>query len=182
MPQVSCGAKHVLAATANGHLFAWGDNSRGQCGVMWSSSSSPAVASPSDHSDGDSDSDDWWDDYGGRGGVGSADLKKLQGAGADGQQDGPGGKKGVDIFDGEGESATSGKAVGGSWGGSRDGGQERHGEHGGYGPRVVRRPTVVSGEVAKGEGLACQELSSWSLAVPLCWGCIEFFFASSLRF
>lgn len=31
--KVSCGAKHVLAVTAYGHLYAWGDNRHGQCGL-----------------------------------------------------------------------------------------------------------------------------------------------------
>ncbi|CAM9711417.1 unnamed protein product, partial [Scytosiphon promiscuus] len=35
--QVSCGARHTLAVTSNGHLFAWGDNRYGQCGLPWPS-------------------------------------------------------------------------------------------------------------------------------------------------
>lgn len=32
---MSCGAKHTLVVTAEGHLFAWGDNRYGQCGLPW---------------------------------------------------------------------------------------------------------------------------------------------------
>ncbi|CAN0489220.1 unnamed protein product, partial [Hapterophycus canaliculatus] len=35
--KVSCGAKHTLIVTSRGHLFAWGDNRYGQCGLPWRS-------------------------------------------------------------------------------------------------------------------------------------------------
>lgn len=83
----------MLAVTANGHLFAWGDNSRGQCGLAWppspslSSSFSSSFqgdaeadtdASSTDSSSKEGDGDDeWWDDYGGKQGVSSHDLENL---------------------------------------------------------------------------------------------------------
>ncbi|CAM9520438.1 unnamed protein product [Ectocarpus fasciculatus] len=50
--QVSCGAKHTLAITSEGHLFAWGDNRYGQCGLPWPSSSSSSADSPRGDGDG----------------------------------------------------------------------------------------------------------------------------------
>lgn len=35
LAQVSCGARHTLAVTSDGQLFAWGDNRHGQCGLPW---------------------------------------------------------------------------------------------------------------------------------------------------
>ncbi|CAM9207729.1 unnamed protein product [Ectocarpus sp. 8 AP-2014] len=47
---VSCGAKHTLVTTSEGHLFAWGDNRYGQCGLPW-----PSLSSPADSPGGDGD-------------------------------------------------------------------------------------------------------------------------------
>ncbi|CAM9915503.1 unnamed protein product, partial [Ectocarpus sp. 13 AM-2016] len=47
---VSCGAKHTLVITSEGHLFAWGDNRYGQCGLPW-----PSLSSPGDSPRGDGD-------------------------------------------------------------------------------------------------------------------------------
>ncbi|GMF80143.1 unnamed protein product [Phytophthora fragariaefolia] len=45
--QVACGAFHTLVTDLNGHVFAWGSNSRGQLGFLPSISPLTAVASPS---------------------------------------------------------------------------------------------------------------------------------------
>lgn len=71
--QVSCGAKHVLAVTADGHLLAWGDNRYGQCGLPF----------------GPSAEDDWpggdnGDDGTGSGGGGKGKRTSRKGHGIEG--------------------------------------------------------------------------------------------------
>lgn len=43
---ISCGAFHVLATDINGHVFSWGNNSRGQLGIVTSGSGQGAVPTP----------------------------------------------------------------------------------------------------------------------------------------
>uniref|UniRef100_A0AAV1TKA4 VPS9 domain-containing protein n=1 Tax=Peronospora matthiolae TaxID=2874970 RepID=A0AAV1TKA4_9STRA len=45
--QVACGAFHALATDLNGHVFAWGSNSRGQLGFLSSTTLSTVVETPS---------------------------------------------------------------------------------------------------------------------------------------
>lgn len=45
--QVACGAFHTLATDLNGHVFAWGSNSRGQLGFLSPGTPSIAVETPS---------------------------------------------------------------------------------------------------------------------------------------
>uniref|UniRef100_M4B9G1 VPS9 domain-containing protein n=1 Tax=Hyaloperonospora arabidopsidis (strain Emoy2) TaxID=559515 RepID=M4B9G1_HYAAE len=45
--QVACGAFHALATDLNGHVFAWGSNSRGQLGFLSSTALSTVVETPS---------------------------------------------------------------------------------------------------------------------------------------
>ncbi|ETK87467.1 hypothetical protein F441_08252 [Phytophthora nicotianae CJ01A1] len=45
--QVSCGAFHTLVTDLNGHVFAWGSNSRGQLGFLSPGTPSTAVVTPS---------------------------------------------------------------------------------------------------------------------------------------
>ncbi|KAG1705736.1 hypothetical protein DVH05_003487 [Phytophthora capsici] len=45
--QVSCGAFHTLVTDLNGHVFAWGSNSRGQLGFLSPGTPSTAVETPS---------------------------------------------------------------------------------------------------------------------------------------
>ncbi|KAE9072243.1 hypothetical protein PF010_g25563 [Phytophthora fragariae] len=45
--QVACGAFHTLVTDLNGHVFAWGSNSRGQLGFLSPGSSSTTLEAPS---------------------------------------------------------------------------------------------------------------------------------------
>ena len=45
--QVACGAFHTLATDLNGHIFAWGSNSKGQLGFLSPGTAAVVVETPS---------------------------------------------------------------------------------------------------------------------------------------